>query len=184
MENHKGRADAFSTFTPLKSRLSRFVQKLVYAGAPERDPQIRDRGFLHFAFWTTLKYRDLANAGIPESDNPKHGALLFVSAFTGDPDEYIAGFSEHLHDEMDALWNESVEWAGAADTKKLNWFIQRYCRSVNLFFNAYRDDVKGLRNAVTLRRKLDELADAQAGKSPPPLREALKTLARSLEGTA
>jgi hypothetical protein len=185
MENHKGRADAFSTFTPLKARFSRFLQALVYAGAPERDPQIRKEGFLHFAFWTTLRRRDLARAGVSEVDNPKHGALLFVSAFNGDPDEYIAGFSAHLHEEMDALWNESVEWAGASDPKKLDWFIARYSRSVNLFFNAYRDDLKGLRNAVTLRRRLDELADTHlAGMPQSQLRDELATLARLLEGTA
>ncbi len=185
MENHKGRADAFCTFSPFKSRWSRFLQWVVYAGAPDHDADIREQGFLHFAFWTSLRHRDLKKAGVPEPQNPANGALLFVSVFTGDADDYIAGFSEHLSAQMDALWSETEGWQGAADLTKLNTYIAQQRRRVNLFFNAYRDDTRGVRKALILRRKLDQLADEPADRMPPPaLEDELATLARDLEGSA
>jgi hypothetical protein len=57
-----------------------------------------------------------------------------------------------------------------------------------LFFNAYADDAKGVRQAIRLRRQLDELADDCAGSSPHSadgvLGQRLAELARSLEGGA
>ena len=185
MENHKGRADAFCTFSPFASRWARFLQVLVYLGAPDLNPEIRKREFLHFGFWTTLRHRDLKKAGVPDSQNPPMGALLFASVFNGRSDDYIAGFSEHLHDQMDALWGNTEGWKGAADVPKLTEYIERQRRRVDLFFNAYRDHAKGLRKALSLREELDELADEPADRLPArAFADRLAKLARSLEGSA
>lgn len=185
MENHKGRADAFCTFSPFESRWGRFLQVLVYLGSPDLNPEIRKRKFLHFGFWSTLRHRDLKEAGVPDAQNPKHGALLFASVFNGRADEYIAGFSEHLHDQMDALWGNTSGWEGAADVPRLNAYIARQRRRVELFFNAYRDDAVGIRKALVLRQKLDELADVPADRMPArTFADQLAELARSLEGSA
>jgi hypothetical protein len=184
MDNHKGRADAFCTFSPFESRWRQFIQLLVYWGAPDLNPEIRKRQFLHFGFWTTVRHRDLEQAGVPDAQNSKSGSLLFASVFNGRPDEYIAGFSEHLHAEMDALWGNTAGWEGAADLEKLNAYIARQRRRVNLFFNAYRDDAVGLRKALILRKKLDELADEPADRVPARVfADQLAVLARSLEGS-
>jgi hypothetical protein len=184
MENHKCRADAFCTFSSFKSAWSHIRQWVVFAGAPDRDTDIREQGFLHVAFWASLRPRHLKEAGVPDSKNPTNGALLFQSVFNGKADDYIQGFSDNLHDSMDELWSATEGWQGAK-LDELKAYIARQRRRVNLFFNAYRDDARGLRSALILRRRLDELADVPAHRmSHEDFASELAAIARSLEGSA
>lgn len=158
LENEKGRAQAFSTFSPFKSWLGRQVQRVVYVGAPDHELDIRERKFLHYAYWLTLTPAALKRAGLAKKDRPKHGALLFVSGFNGRADQYVNAFSEHLHSQMNVLWSQCEEWENAGELDKLNRFIARHRRRADLFFNAYGDDAPRVRAALLLRRRLDALA--------------------------
>ena len=160
LENEKGHAQAFSTFSPFKSWIGRQVQRLVYAGAPDRELDIRDRKFLHYAYWLTLTPAALIRAGLAKEDRPKHGALLFVSGFNGRADQYVNAFSEHLHSQWTRCGRSVRSGKARGELDRLNRFIARHRRRADVFFNAYGYDAPRVRAALLLRRRLDPCAES------------------------
>jgi hypothetical protein len=156
VDNVKGRTAAFATFSPFRSHWSRFEERVALFFAPTRDAAARKPEFLHTAHFSRVSPRQLRRAGL-WSDNLRHGALLFISAYNGDPESYFRGFNKELYAVMDEVWSRCVEWEGAQDFNDLNTFIQKFCRRSNMFFNAYPDQSKRIRKSLVLRRQLDKL---------------------------
>ena len=169
-ENIKGRASAFATLSPFKGFVARQLEAAVLFGArvfrmPE--PRMRARRFLHHAYWVRLPGSAFGPSGIPgrgrtgtpRSRSEKHGALLFMSSFTGDLADYLGGFTVVLPDEMDLIWGQSENWPGARNYNAALAFVRRYMRRVGAFFNAYGDaGVDDIRFALRLRAELDRLS--------------------------
>src|SRR6516164_11798292 len=97
-------ATAFATLTPFVDTQRRRIESIVlsivrFVRDPERE--MRARSFLHYAYWVVLSPALLAKSGGPER---LRGALLFMSAFTGDLEDYLMGFTDSLPDAMDRVW--------------------------------------------------------------------------------
>jgi hypothetical protein len=179
-----GRTAAFATFSPFKSFLKRIEAIFVHIGAHGEDEHIKPLRFLHHAFWVRIAPRTMKKAAFADEEIPKHGALLFCSAFNGDASTYIRGFSDELSEEMDALWSGSEEWKGAGDFLPLFDFINDHARPIQFFFNNYRNTSKEIRAAVQLRAGLDALFDkAYEGNAEAFKREYLR-VAQTMWGNA
>jgi hypothetical protein len=160
-QNIKGRASAFATLSPFKGFVARQLEAAVLWGARAfREPEARMRGrrFLHHAYWVRLP-GSAFRTGTPKSRSEEHGALLFMSSFTGDLADYLGGFTVVLPHEMDLIWGSSDNWPGAWNYNACLGFVRRYMRRVDAFFNAYGDaGVDDIRFALRLRTELDRLA--------------------------
>ena len=160
-ENIKGRASAFATLSPFKGFVARQLEAAVLFGASafrEPEPRMRARRFLHHAYWLRMP-GSVFQTGTPKSRSEQHGALLFMSSFTGDLADYLGGFTVVLPDEMDLIWGRSPNWPGARNYNASLAFVRRYMRRVGAFFNAYGDaGVDDIRFALRLRGELDRLA--------------------------
>jgi hypothetical protein len=156
-DNVKGETAAFATFSPFKKWWGRFWEVVVFNGAPSANKAVREREFLHYAFFANVSPRALRRAGIPTNGSLKHGALLFMSAYNGDPEIYFRGFSDKLYDKMNRLWESCEDWKDAQKYRDLDTFIRSYRRPVNTHFNRYGEGAKGIRRALSMRIGLDEL---------------------------
>jgi hypothetical protein len=160
-EKIKGRASAFATLSPFKGFVARQLEAAVLWGASalrKPEPRMRARKFLHHAYWVRLP-GSAFRTGTPKSRSEEHGALLFMSSFTGDLADYLGAFTVVLPDEMDLVWGQSENWPGARNYNASLGFVRRYMRRVDAFFNAYGDaGVDDIRFALRLRTELDRLA--------------------------
>src|SRR5262249_6919535 len=114
-QNTKGKATAFATLTPFTSIWRRLLEWAVIVSVriwPRPEPAGRDRTFLHYASWVPLSKQRLGSTCALNGEQA--GALLFMSAFTGDLGDYLMGFTEGLPSEMDALWDKCKRWPGAS----------------------------------------------------------------------
>jgi hypothetical protein len=152
-------ATAFATLTPFvdaqRRRMESFVLSVVqFVRDPE--PEMRRRSFLHYAYWVVLAPALLSKSGGPER---KKGALLFMSAFTGDLEDYLMGFTDSLPSAMDRVWGQCTGWPGAADFMRALRFVERYAKQSAVFYDAYGDArIEDIRNAMRLRTELDRFA--------------------------
>jgi len=164
-DNVKGATTAFCTFTPFKSRCARALHWVVLKGAPVNTEKIRLRRFLHYMAFAAVSPRQLKRAQIPLHPRLRSGAMLFISAFNGNAEPYIRGFSENLAGQMNDLWRGCVDWLGAEEYDNLEKFIEQYRRRADFHFNAYPDASVNLLTALRLRAELDELV-ALAHRDP------------------
>jgi hypothetical protein len=156
----KGRTAAFATFSPFRSFKRRLDELVVFSFAPTNNKAVREREFLHYAYFSNVTPRALARAGIAPTGALKHGALLFISAYNGDPEVYFRGFSDDLNDKMDRLWEGCVDWETAKKYRNLDRFIRTYRRDIDMFFDGYGDRAVGVRRSLKFRTGLDRLLRA------------------------
>ncbi len=156
----KGKTSAFATFSPFRSFFHRLNELFVFTFAPTANKAVREREFLHYAYFTRVTPRALARAGIAPNASLEHGALLFISAYNGDAEIYFRGFSDELHDKMDRLWEGCEDWKPAKDYRNLDRFIRSYRRDIDTFFEGYGDTATGVRRALRFRGTLDRLIAA------------------------
>ena len=179
--SNAGVATPFATLSPFKSLRHFFQEAVVLAGARssrQPEPMMRERAFLHHASWLRLSPRSLRSKAAA-AISPQ-GALLFLSSFTGNEEDYLAGFTASLPKQMDLIWSCSTDWPGAADNAKCAAFIAKYCQSSQSFFNAYGDaTVKDIRRALLARLKLDEFASELADADDRRFEQAFGALATS-----
>ena len=159
-DNVKGETAAFATFSPFKKWWGRFWEVAVFNGAPSANKAVREREFLHYAFFANVSPKALRRAGISATGSLRNGALLFVSAYNGDPEIYFRGFRDKLNYNMNKLWEGCEDWKDAKKYKDLDAFIRSYRRPVDMFFNSYGESAKGIRRALRMRMHLDELIAA------------------------
>lgn len=177
-----GGATPFATLSSFKSLFHFCWEAVVLAGArfsriPE--PAVRERAFLHHASWLRLSPRNLRSKAAAAL-SPR-GALLFLSSFTGNEADYLAGFTSSLPTEMDLIWSCSADWPGAADNARCAQFIAKYGQSSQVFFNAYGEaTVKEVRRALFARLKLDEFATELADADDRRFEQAFRALATSI----
>ena len=164
-DNVKDETAAFATFSPFKRRSGRFWELLVFKGAPSANKAVREREFLHYAYFVNVAPGALERIGIEAKGELEHGALLFISAYNGDPEIYFRGFSDKLYYNMNKLWEGCRDWKDAKRYKDLDSFIRGYRRPINAFFNGYGESAKGIRRALRLRVHLDELIAAAHARS-------------------
>lgn len=162
-DNTKGATAAFATFSPFKSFWDRIREHVVFTFASTANPAVRERDFLHYAYFANVTPKQLARAGIDPKGSLEHGALLFLSAYNGPAEIYFRGFSDKLHENMNSLWNGCIGWKTARDYRNLDAFIRSYRRNTTAFFNNYAEASKGLRRALGFRIKLDQLIAAAHG---------------------
>jgi hypothetical protein len=167
-DNLKGDTAAFATFSPFKKWWGRFWEQVVFKCAPSANQAVREREFLHYAFFVNVTPRQLARAGISGARSLRHGALLFISAYNGDPEIYFRGFSDKLYYNMNKLWEGCEDWQDAKNYRNLELFIRSYRRPVNVFFNGYAESAKGIRRALRVRTQLDELIAAAHSPTDGP----------------
>lgn len=156
-ENVKGSTAAFCTFSPFKSRLERWMEWAVFKGAPGATEAVRERRFLHYAYFVRISPRQLKRAQIAAHERLRAGALLFISAYNGSAELYFRGFSQKLSQPMNRLWEGCTGWKGAEIYENLDRFIQTYRRRSQFHFNAYEETSSNVRGALRLRDELDEL---------------------------
>ena len=172
----------FATLSPFKSVFRRAWERLVLAGASvsrHPEPIMRERKFLHHAYWLRLLPDSLRASQTAPVGGP--GALLFLSSFTGNQPDYLRGFTASLPKEMDLIWNCSTDWPGAANNSQCAQFIGKYQQSSPLYFNAYGDaGVREIRLALLARSKLDEFATEFADASDQQFELAFKRLATDI----
>lgn len=156
MDNVKGSATAFCTFSPYKSRVHGLLSSLTLRLGFGATDGARERRFLHTAHFSPVTARMLRRAGI-SSKGLENGALLFISCFNGDAEKYFRGFSEQLATIMNNVWSYCVDWQDAGKFENLDAFITFYRRRSASFFNAYPDDCSRVRASVRLQRQLDRL---------------------------
>jgi len=156
VDNTKAQTTAFITFSPFKPWWHRHYSALVLLGARTRTAAARKPAFLHTARFARVSPKQLARAGL-SGDNLRHGALLFLSSFNGDPESYFRGFSEPLAPVMNQVWTHCVDWQGAQPFVNLIAFIDAYRRRSQSYFNAYPTGSKRIRASLVLRRQLDKL---------------------------
>jgi len=171
-DNVKAETAAFATFSPFKKWWGRLWELVVFKGAPSANEAVREREFLHYAFFANVSPRALKRANLPVTGSLENGALLFISAYNGDPEIYFRGFSDKLYYNMNKLWEGCEDWKDAKKYKDLDAFIRSYHRPADAFFNAYGESAKGIRRALRMRTELDELiakarveTDAEFAKS-------------------
>ena len=155
-DNVKQQTTAFITFSPFKSGLHRLASALVLLGARTQTAEARKPEFLHTAHFSRVRPGHLTRTGLA-GDNVRHGVLLFVSSFNGDPESYFRGFSEDLASVMNDVWSACVGWRGAEEFTHLSSFIEAYRRRSQSYFNAYPASSKQIRMSLLLRRQLDRL---------------------------
>jgi hypothetical protein len=153
----KGSTTAFCTFSPFKSLRARLWEWVVLKGSPVNNEPVRARNFLHYAYFARVLPSHLERAGIAPRGKLRFGALLFISAYNGSAEAYFRGFSEHLHEQMNSLWEGCTDWETAKVYENLDRFITMYRRRSGFYFNAYEDRSSNLRSALALRAELDEL---------------------------
>jgi hypothetical protein len=156
VENTKGPTTAFATFSPYKSYLDLVGSFCSLGLAWTQTAGARELRFLHTAHFSVIPPWKLRRAGI-RGRATRAGALLFISAYNGDPEKYFRGFSDHLASVLDTVWRWCVDWKGAHPYSKLAWHIERYQRPSPAFFNAYADTSPRMRASLVLRRQLDKL---------------------------
>ena len=137
----------------------------MFGGAPSANKAVREREFLHYAYFVNVAASDLRRIGIETKGSLEHGGLLFISAYNGDPEIYFRGFSDKLHYNMNKLWEGCRDWKDAKRYKDLDAFIRSYRRPVDAFFNGYAESAKGIRRALRMRVHLDELIAAARSQS-------------------
>jgi hypothetical protein len=170
-DNKKHATAAFATFSPFKSRRSRLKEWIALFFAPGNDEVARKPAFLHTAQFCVVSPSHLRRVGLT-SPRLKYGALLFMSAYNGDPESYFRGFNKDLFTVMDEVWMHCEQWHGAREFAKLNTFIQKFRRESQVFCNAYPGTVKHVRAGLVLGRQIDDLlAVARAGSSDEFKRE-------------
>ncbi|HKO47304.1 MAG TPA: hypothetical protein VJV79_06255 [Polyangiaceae bacterium] len=172
----------FATVSPFKSVLRRGWERLVLAGASvsrQPEPTMRERRFLHHAYWLRLLPASLRASGTARVSGP--GALLFLSSFTGNQPDYLRGFTASLPMEMDLIWDCSTDWPGAANNSECAKFIGKYQQSSQMYFIAYGDaGVRDVRLALLARAKLDEFATEFADASDQQFESAFERLATAI----
>lgn len=156
MENTKGPTTAFATFSPYKSYRDLVGSFCSLGLAWTKTAGARELRFLHTAHFSVIPPWKLRRAGI-RGDATRAGALLFVSAYNGDPEKYFRGFSDNLAKVLDTVWRWCVDWKGAHPYSNLRYHIERYERPSPAFFNAYPDTGSRVRASLVLRRQLDKL---------------------------
>ena len=181
-DNKKGETSAFATFSPFRKRWGRFWEAIVFKGAPSANEAVREREFLHYAFFVNISPSALKRAGIPVSRTLEYGALLFISAYNGDPEIYFRGFSDKLYDKMNRLWESCRDWKNAKEYKDLDAFIRSYRRPANCFFNAYGESAKGIRRALRVRTELDELIARAHAETDEEFAKSYRDFAQAIWG--
>jgi hypothetical protein len=181
-DNVKGETAAFATFSPFKKWWGRLWERVVYRGAPSANKAVREREFLHYAYFANVSPSELARANLPVTGSLKHGALLFISAYNGDPEIYFRGFSDKLYYNMNKLWEGCVDWKDAQNYKDLDAFIRSYHRPAEAFFNAYGESAKGIRRALHLRTELDELIARARVETDVQFAESFREFAQRIWG--
>jgi hypothetical protein len=181
-DNVKGETAAFATFSPFKSRWGRFWELVVFKGAPSANKAVREREFLHHAFFANVSPKALERAGIPVTGTLKHGALLFFSAYNGDAEIYFRGFSDKLYDKMNELWKNCRDWKDARKYKDLDAFIRTYRRPADAFFNAYGESARGIRRALRMRTELDELVAKAHVQTDAEFEKSFRDFAQKIWG--
>jgi len=172
----------FATLSPFKSLLRLAFEYVVLSGAAVSripEPKVRERKFLHHAYWLPLWPKKLRAS--PTAPFDPSGALLFLSSFTGSQPDYLRGFTASLPEEMDWIWNRSKDWPGAANNRACAEFIAKYHQSAQMYFNAYGDaGVRSVRLALLARDELDEFATEYANASDQQFEAAFRQLARCI----
>jgi hypothetical protein len=172
----------FATLSPFKSLVHFWWERVVLAGASltrNPEPAMRERSFLHHAYWLRLRARSLRAS--PGAAVGGAGALLFMSSFTGNQADYLRGFTASLPGEMDLIWDCSKDWPGASNNPECARFIGKYQQLSHMFFNAYgASGIRDVRLALLARTKLDEFATEFADASDQQFETAFKQLATSL----
>jgi hypothetical protein len=181
-DNVKGETAAFATFSPFKKWWGRFWELVVFNGAPSANKAVREREFLHYAFFASVSPKELRRAGIPTNGPLKHGALLFMSAYNGDPEIYFRGFSDKLYYNMNKLWESCEDWKDAKKYKDLDAFIRSYRRPVSTHFNRYGESARGIRRALRMRIELDELIAMASESNEGEFAEKFKEFTQKIWG--
>lgn len=193
MSNTKGSTTAFATFSPYKSKASRFWSQVTLRLGDINTAAMRKEKFLHTAQFCPVTPKQLRRAGLA-SKGLEQGGLLFMSYFNGTADDYFRGFAKDLWKQMDDVWCWCTGWTTteppvgrAADTnfKNIGVFIQKYERRSASYFNAYPDGSASVRAALVLRREIDELqalAVDQPGVSDSQFAEAFARMSQRLWG--
>ena len=157
MDNLKGHTAAFANFSYFKSFWSRTLERVVLMGAGRHTATVREMAFLHTAHFCRILPKHLRRAGLRPDGDLEHGALLFLSTYNGDGDEYFRAFSRDVPDAMHDVWNRCLGWQQATPYPLLRAFIRTHRRDTQMFHNAYPDTVKRIRSSLRLRRALDDL---------------------------
>lgn len=181
-DNVKGDTAAFATFSPFKKWWGRFWEVVVFKGAPSANKAVREREFLHYAFFANVAPSALRRIGVSTEESLEHGGLLFVSAYNGDPEIYFRGFSDKLYYNMNKLWEGCDDWKDAKTYKDLDAFIRCYQRPVDTFFNSYGESAKGVRRALRMRVQLDELIAAAHSQSATEFKESFDRFVQVIWG--
>lgn len=185
-ENQKGKTYAFTTFSPFVSTLQGLGKLLIFLAAHEEEIQktVRSRNFLHYGAFMRVSPRALRRAGIPTRGRLRHGGMLFMSAFNGDPEVYFRGFSEHLRTHMNDLWNGTAAWKDAFPYQNLRKYILRHNRSVTAHVNTYPSYAAGVRRALEMREVVDRLMASAASETNQAFEETFKRTVLKIWGNA
>ena len=160
-ENIKGRAYAFGTLSALAPFRRRSLQALLWflrTACPDR--VARELSFLHFAQWVIVpRDRLQRTASATDRAAKKRAVLLFMSAFNGDWDEYLAAFSRVLALPLNAVWWHCQDWPGAQHLHAFLDYVDDHEVFADAFFNAYGDaNAEDIRAALRLSERLEQFA--------------------------
>ena len=164
--NAKGRATAFVTLSRFRSVWHEAWANVTFLAASAGIDESRARAlsFLHHAYWVVLR---------PPSDGSRRrrgrGELLFISAFAGDWEDYLAGFRLINPRLMNLVWGQCENWPKSVQVPAFLDYVRDRQPEVAAFFNAYGDaDVRDIRAALRtsdawdrLTRELPALSDEQ-----------------------
>ena len=113
-DNVKGDTAAFATFSPFKKWWGRFWELVVFKAFSEcQQGSSRARVSSLCIFCQRPPRVNWSVQEFPDQRSLEHGALLFVSAYNGDPEIYFRGFSDKLHYNMNKLWEGCDDWKDA-----------------------------------------------------------------------
>jgi hypothetical protein len=178
-ENIKGRAYAFGTLSALAPLRRRSLQAVLwFLRTAQPDRIARELSFLHFASWVLVPGDRLQRTASAESPAAKKRAvLLFLSAFNGDWDEYLAAFSRVLALPLNAVWRHCQGWPGAQHLNAFLDYVDDHEVFADAFFNAYGDaNAEDIRAALRLCEKLEQFALERSGGDATRFRQGYERL--------
>jgi hypothetical protein len=172
-ENRKGRVTAFVTRSRFRTiwheAWAKFTFLIARGGIDES--RARALSFLHHAYIVVLPQPGESNGWRTSSD------LLFISAFAGDWEDYLAGFRLVTPRLMNLIWGQTEGWTKSPHVPNFLEHVRCRQHPVATFFNAYGNaDVRDIRNALRVREAWDRIAGDLSTASDQQLQSAYAEL--------
>jgi len=186
------RSAAFGTHTSYKTVLgppsARLKFGILRLFKTERDA--RELGSLHFAHWVVLprsRVAALTRTRLPRAAPAvRRGQLLFLSDFSGDWEDYLAGFNVVLLAALDLVWGDATGWKRKMALGEYLAYVRRHQLQALVYYQAYGDraTVHDVRCALHVSEQLERFALAtDQAHDPQRFEHAFRHLIAELGGS-